>query len=80
MMRIRQIESLMRETKLWQHCTPPCKAAFIQQMRGRQYGWDALHDAFNWFVEGWIQADIARLKDTCSQVNSDSHGVMQEQF
>lgn len=78
-MRTREIASLLNGYKLWEHCTPPCRAAFIQQMRGRQYGWDALHDAFNWFVEGWIQADIARLVDTCSQINTDSH-VMQEEY
>lgn len=59
-MRTRQINSLLKDYKLWSHCSPRCKQSFIYQMRGRQYGWDALHDAFNWFVEGWKQALQAR--------------------
>jgi hypothetical protein len=77
MMLTRRINAIMSHSKLWQHCTLSCKIAFIKQMRGIQYGRDELVDAFDWFVQGWRASDIARLKDTCSQVNTDGPGQVQ---
>lgn len=69
----RQINSYMKGNRLWQHCTPACHAAFIRAMRGNRYGKMECIDAMIWFVEGWKAADITRLRDTCSQVNSEQH-------
>lgn len=71
-MKTRDINALMRDCKLWQHCTYECKQAFIKQMRGRRYGWDALTDAFNWFVIGWKAAVVANTASALSQINTDT--------
>jgi hypothetical protein len=75
----RRMNSYLRDMKLWQHASPVCRNAFQRAMRGHQFGRDELREAFIWYSEGWRASDIARLNDTCSQVNSDSH-VFQEQF
>lgn len=70
----RKINVYMRDSKLWEHCTLECRIAFIKAMRGKKYGgiWQ-VRDAFCWFITGWRTADIARLNDTVSQVNSEQH-------
>lgn len=67
----RRINTYMKDMKLWQHCDYRCRAAFTRAMRGADYGKEELRDAFVWFDEGWKAADIARLNDTCSQINTD---------
>lgn len=67
----RKINSYMRHSKLWQHCTETCRRAFIREMRGNQYDFDALRDAFDWFVIGWRAADIQRTVEGISQINSE---------
>lgn len=47
--------------------------AFIRRMRGRQYGLTECQDAFQWFVRGWIDANLLTLADKLSQVNSEQH-------
>jgi hypothetical protein len=70
-MRTRQINSIMKGSKLWENCTSECKWVFIKHMRGVQYGMDALTQAFVWFMCGWRAADIQRLKEAAGQVNTD---------
>lgn len=68
----RRINAFLKDSKLWQHCTPVCRNAFTRSMRGSSYGKEEVHHAMVWFVEGWKAADIARLNDTVSQVNTDA--------
>lgn len=56
-MRTRYIDVLLRDCKSWQHATFASRKMFIKEMRGRQYGWDALTDAWNWFLTGWKASD-----------------------
>lgn len=37
----------------WNHGPIAAKEEFERQMAGRQYGYDALRDAWGWFVCGW---------------------------
>jgi len=34
----------------------PAHDAFVHAMRNREYGWDALNDAWAWFSDGWEAA------------------------
>lgn len=67
----RTINGFMRHSKLWKNCSETCRRAFIREMQGMQYGGPQCLDAFNWFVTGWRAADVQRLSDTCSQINTD---------
>jgi hypothetical protein len=67
----RRINAAMRDVILWSHCTENCRQSFIRSMRGRQYGLIETQDAFFWFLDGWKAADIARLHDAVSQINTD---------
>lgn len=73
-MNTRCINSTLKFLKLWRDCSLPCRIAFTKKMRGRDYGTAALMDAFEWFVIGWRAADIQRLNDAVSQVNTDGPG------
>ena len=47
------IEKEFRHMSLWVNASPALKFSFAEEMRGRQFGDDALFDAFCWFVHGW---------------------------
>jgi hypothetical protein len=71
----RTVNSYLRGFKLWQHCTLTCRLAFIREMRGKEYGIDECRQAFWWFVKGWRDADLQRLSDSCSQVNTENRSA-----
>lgn len=56
-MRRREIEKILRDTPYWKKQSSELeRMEFCQAMRGCQYGWDALTQAFAWFHEGWRRA------------------------
>lgn len=37
----------------WLHADRYLRIAFASEMEGRQYGWEALCQAWEWFYRGW---------------------------
>lgn len=37
----------------WLDASQDLKTAFKRSMRGRKYGWQECHDAWEWFAAGW---------------------------
>lgn len=71
-MRTLRIDATLKGCKAWKESTLACRIAFKRSMRGRQYGWDALHDAANWFCSGWKAANLETLANNLSQINTDA--------
>lgn len=70
-MKTRKINAYMKHSKLWQHSDYICRAAFTRSLRGSDFNYSELMNAFVWFTEGWRASDIVRLSDALSQVNSE---------
>lgn len=47
------IENTLVGTTSWKAATPHQRNAFAKEMEIRQYGWDALTQAWGWFLTGW---------------------------
>lgn len=47
--------SLIRDVDAKAH---PAYAAFVEEMRGRDYGDEAINDAWEWFKTGWESCDV----------------------
>jgi hypothetical protein len=45
---------LLKDDKAKQH---PAWTSFLEEMRGRDYDWGTLSDAWEWFKAGWVRAD-----------------------
>lgn len=48
-----EVASTMTGVKSFQDATPQQRNAFYKEMEIRQYGWDALTQAWAWFLFGW---------------------------
>lgn len=42
--------------EVWDYGSVAAKEKFVEQMKGRLYGYEALRDAWLWFLHGWIEA------------------------
>lgn len=69
-MRTSKIYRTLSDVGTWNHSTNEIKQAFIRQMRGRQYGWDALYDAWGWYLSGWKDANLTSMKEAIININS----------
>jgi hypothetical protein len=61
--------------KAWTDAPVNLQMAFYRRIRGRFYGADALIDAYSWFYEGWVAANLAALISSVSQINSPQNLV-----
>lgn len=48
-----EIAAVLKDTVSWHQAEPHCRGAFAVEMRNRQYGHDALTQAWGWFLAGW---------------------------
>lgn len=72
-MRTRKINAWMKPFKLWEHCSEVVREHFIKSMRGldKKMTQGELQVQFYWFVEGWKAADIQRIRDGLTNINTD---------
>lgn len=40
----------------------PARDAFVLEMKGRCYGYEAINDAWSWFATGWSRSVIDTLR------------------
>jgi hypothetical protein len=70
-METRKINSIMRNVKLWQHCDEVVRTLFIKEMRGRNDDEWNMRLCFKFFVQGWKAAEIQRIRDGLTNINTD---------
>lgn len=49
----KEIDDVLRKSISWEVASPEQRRAFASEMRGKSYGWDALTQAWGWFLSGW---------------------------
>lgn len=47
------IGTVLGDNESWKSATPWQRGAFAAEMVHKQYGWDALTQAWGWFLAGW---------------------------
>lgn len=52
-MRSPAIYASLRAVPSWEEAATTARLAFVEEMRGREYGHEPLLDAWLWFVSGW---------------------------
>lgn len=53
-----EIAATLKDTKSWHEASSHQRGAFAHEMKDRQYGWDALTQAWGWFLVGWQECAI----------------------
>lgn len=55
----------------WGKATPEIRILFCKQLRGLEYGWDALLQAWDFYCRGFIDGRVNRVSEQLSQINSE---------
>jgi hypothetical protein len=74
-MRYSDIAKTLNTVKSFSNATFEMRAMFTKQMRGCQYGIEALVDAWAWFEIGWRCANVQAMISAASQINSPQNLV-----
>lgn len=52
-----EIADLLKDAASWNAASSHQRGAFVVEMKDRSYGWDALTQAWAWFLAGWNTRD-----------------------
>jgi hypothetical protein len=53
----KSIDFMLRDVRSWRNTTYSSRHAFLREMRGKQYGYGELLNAWGWFLAGWCASD-----------------------
>ena len=51
-----EIAAVLKDNRSWELASGWQRGAFANEMETKQYGWDALTQAWGWFLAGWGNA------------------------